>query len=97
MLELGPGKETAEMARRLHVRFGHPTNEVLLRMLRLGGAGEPLQQAVRDLECTACARNQRPQVSQKVRPRKADEFREVLCLDIGWVEDIRDRSGTFCQ
>ena len=55
-----------QQVRKTHIGLGHPTKEVFLRMLRLGGASPIAQEYARAWQCPVCA-----QAAAPSRPRPA--------------------------
>ena len=53
------------------------------------------QEYAKKYRCPICERLKRPHVSQKVSVRKSDEFREILCMDLSWVEDVDGKKWNF--
>ena len=48
--------EVRRLAQKLHVKYGHPTNEVLARTLRFGGGTEEVVEAAKRVTCDVCDR-----------------------------------------
>ncbi len=88
-------REMEAAVKSLHRRLGHCEPTTLARMLRLGGATKEAQRVAKEYRCPTCERIRRPKTCQKTRPRKADDFREILCLDVSWIEDVDGEKWYF--
>ena len=53
-------KEVRERVRRVHANLGHPSKEVLLRLLRLSGANQETLRYARYWVCPLCAHHAKP-------------------------------------
>ena len=78
-----------EVAYRLHVKYGHPSNESLARALQLGGARKEIVEAVKRLHCGTCDRVRPPKAPPKVGTQRATSFNQIVGLDIFYVHDCK--------
>ena len=88
----GPGQMAPRRIRRalahLHATLGHPSNERLLRMLSLSGAGQQIMQAARHLMCEVCARVQPPRDTPQIAASRPTSFNSRLSGDSFFVWDL---------
>ena len=78
----------------LHSSLGHVSNERLVRMLLLSGAGEQILRAARNLRCQICAMVHPPKDAPQVSAQKAKFFNEMLSGDSFYVWDSKgDKFG----
>ena len=78
----------------LHSSLGHVSNERLVRMLLLSGAGEQILCAARNLRCQICAMVHPPKDAPQVSAQKAKYFNEMLSGDSFYVWDSKgDKYG----
>ena len=82
--------EARRLAQRLHARYGHPTNEVLARTLRFGGATEEVVEAAKRVTCDVCDRAQKPKQPPKTTAKHATQFNQIVGLDLFWIRDSQD-------
>ena len=88
------GKEEAPIIQRnrqldlLHRRLGHPSNEVLARMLRLAGAEKWLQDAAHRLQCDTCGSGPIPRRPMNQRgDARPWVFNESIGIDLKFTND----------
>ena len=82
--------EVRRLAQKLHVKYGHPTNEVLARTLRFGGATEEVVEAAKRVTCDVCDRAQKPKQPPKTTAKQATQFNQIVGLDLFWIRDSQD-------
>ena len=90
---------------KLRCKFGHPANDSLARSLRLGGARQPVVEAAKRVKCSTCDRVRPPKEVPKVGVPRADEFNQVVGVDLFYISDcnkttrmvlsIVDHAATF--
>ena len=83
-------REIKRLVDRLHVKYGHPSNPVLARTLRLGGAIPEVVDAAKRVSCPVCDRNQPPKQPPRTTVKRAQEFNEILGLDVFFIRDKAD-------
>ena len=73
-----------EKLRIIHASLGHPSNAVLVRMLRDARASEEMMKAASEYQCPHCARrgHAKPHCTSQVR--QATRKREVVSVDTFW-------------
>ena len=74
--------------RKLHANLGHPTNPVLVRVLKHGGASEVAMSLARDFKCEVCEAQRRPSPAGHATAHRVTEFNKRVGLDVkylpGW-------------
>ena len=88
-------REIKRLVSRLHVKYGHPSNPVLARTLRLGGAIPEVVEEAKRVSCPVCDRNQPPKQPPRTTVKRAQEFNEVLGLDVFFVRDKSDQQHSI--
>lgn len=83
-------RQVKRLVDRLHVKYGHPSNPVLARTLRLGGAIPEVVDAAKRVSCPVCDRNQPPKQPPRTTVKRAQEFNEILGLDVFFIRDKAD-------
>ena len=81
-----------EVAFRLHVNYGHPSNDTLARALRLGGARQSIVEAAKQVKCGTCDRVKPPKAPPKVSTQRATSFNEAVGLDIFFIHDCSGKA-----
>ena len=83
-------RELLTSLRRMHINTGHPTNDDLVRILRLAEAPFPAK-VVKGLRCSVCARTSRPRSSNPAKVRNnVGIFNHTIMADLGYVDDYED-------
>ena len=91
--------------RKLHLQFGHPSSERLIRMLREARrGGERMEERVKKMteECNICEKYKRNVPRPVVGMPMAKKFNEVVAMDLGEVEGRKflmmiDLGTKYCQ
>ena len=73
---------------RLHLNYGHPSKEDLLRFCAVQGASATTLAVVSALRCNACARNVSTSNVRHTRLPKVGQFNDRVSLDIVHVKDV---------
>lgn len=80
-----------EQLQLVHRRLGHPTNEVLARMLRLAGAEKWLVDQAYELQCDVCGSSPMP---RRPMPQRSDlrpiTFNETVAIELKFIRDCSD-------
>ena len=72
----------------VHRRLGHPANEVLVRMLQMGGADEELVRMAKSLQCPTCQMRKQPSRPLPARPgTRPIAFNMEVHLDLKYIKD----------
>ena len=76
----------------VHRRLGHPSNEVLCRMLKLAGASRELQDEAAGLRCDTCGSGPIPKrpMAQRTDMRPIS-FNEMVAIDLKFVNDCQSQ------
>lgn len=76
----------------LHRRLGHPTNEVMARMLRLAGAEKWLVDEALKFRCDVCGSEPIP---RRPMPARSDlrpiTFNEMIAIDLKFAKDCKEQ------
>lgn len=76
----------------IHRRLGHPSNETLVRMLRLAGAEKWLIEEARILRCPTCGAGAPPSRPMAQRSdMRPTTFNELVAIDLKFAKDCRDQ------
>ncbi|CAE7864387.1 TY1B-PL [Symbiodinium microadriaticum] len=90
----GSAPQSGSKLERLHLvhrRLGHPANEVLVRMLQMGGADEELVKMARGLQCPTCQMRKQPTRPLPTRPgTRPIAFNFEVHLDLKYIKDAKD-------
>ena len=90
----GAAPQSGSKLERLHLvhrRLGHPANEVLVRMLQMGGADEELVKMARGLQCPTCQMRKQPTRPLPTRPgTRPIAFNFEVHLDLKYIKDAKD-------
>ena len=89
--DAGRRRDIKRLVSRLHVKYGHPSNPVLARTLRLGGAIPELVDEAKRVSCPVCDRNQPPKQPPRTTVKRAQDFNEILGLDVFFIRDKADQ------
>ena len=72
----------------VHRRLGHPANEVLVRMLQMGGAADELVKMAKTLQCPTCQMRKQPSRPLPARPgTRPIAFNFEVHLDLKYIKD----------
>lgn len=93
--DVGRRREINRLVGRLHVKYGHPSNPVLARTLRLGGAIPEVVEEAKRVSCPVCDRNQPPKQPPRTTVKRAQEFNEILGLDVFFIRDKADQQHSI--
>ena len=91
------GKEDEEERKKnqlttIHRRLGHPSNETLVRMLRLAGAEKWLLEEAKILRCPICGAGSSPSRPMAQRSdMRPTTFNELIAIDLKFAKDCQDR------
>ena len=83
-MEAAPSREEREIFNaldRLHRRLGHPSQDQLLRVLRLAKIPSEVLDMAKRYECAACRRHERPKSVRQVGSMEVKEFNRVIGVD----------------
>ena len=86
--------QVQELVYKLHCKMGHPANSTLARTLRFGGAKDEIVQAAKELKCSTCERVRPPKDPPKVSACRADQFNEVVGMDLFFIQDSQGSKRT---
>ena len=95
--EAGPGWQTQKILKQLkviHANLGHPSNQVLCKMLREAGAGAEVLEQARQFACPHCAQRGHAQPHKTSHIQQATKKWEVISVDtFWWHSPHRDEKG----
>ena len=95
--EAGPGWQTQKILKQLkviHANLGHPSNQVLCKMLREAGAGAEVLEQARQFACPHCAQRGHAQPHKTSQIQQATKKWEVISVDtFWWHSPHRDEKG----
>ena len=74
-------KRIAAALRRVHQNMGHPSNEDLARHLKLGGAGDNVVKACKQIHCETCQRSKPSSSRRPAKVVKPLDFNEEVAID----------------
>lgn len=87
---------TKSLLRKLHCNLGHPSKSDLQRFMRNAGAKQELVEAAGWIECTACAKTQRPRLHRTTRVPPSDlQFNDEVLVDCFHLKDVHKRGFWF--
>ena len=66
---------------RVHKNLGHPSNRLLVQLLREAGAPQSIVSAANNLACPICARFSRVAPARPANPVRARMLGETLAMD----------------
>ena len=72
--------------RNIHKSLGHPSNELLVRILTEAGAPQPVRDLARQLTCDVCARFKHTAPARPARAYRPKELGEALGLDLSLIK-----------
>ena len=87
---------TKGLLRKLHCNLGHPSKIDLQRFMRAAGARQELIEAVGWMQCSTCARSQRPRLHRTVRvPPHELQFNDEIMVDCFYLKDVMGQGQWF--
>ena len=73
------------LVKRAHEGLGHPHKDRFLRILKLSKASDEVLRLARELQCTACDRNQMVRPPRRAAPPREIGVNEVVGIDLVWI------------
>ena len=87
---------TKSLLRKLHCNLGHPSKVDLQRFMRNAGAKQELVEAAGWIECSACAKTQRPRLHRTTRIPPSDlQFNDEVLVDCFHLKDAKKKGYWF--
>ena len=87
---------TKSLLRKLHCNLGHPSKSDLQRFMRNAGAKQELVEAAGWIECSACAKTQRPRLHRTTRIPPSDlQFNDEVLVDCFHLKDAHKKGFWF--
>ena len=92
----GPAERSVDnRLMRVHRNLGHPSNRLLVHILKEAKAPESIIDVATKLECPICARHHRTAPARPANPLRARELGHTVAMDFSFHTTPQEKTGNF--